>query len=163
VSSVVCRYRDEVDREPYHFNVSGLENVYLLSGYELHQTKEGPAVSFAETDGLSRVLGRYLANQRRRLTGKEWLFMRIEMDVSQGELGRLLGVSNQQVAGWEKGSNELSGPAEILFRCLYLQHLGDTVDLRSCSDRLQRGSFTEIDPVIATGNGKENWRLLRPT
>src|SRR5271163_1759239 len=74
VSSVICRYRDEVDRGPYHFAVSGLQNVYLLSGYELHETKEGPAVSFADTDGLSRALGRYLAYQRRRLTGKEWLF-----------------------------------------------------------------------------------------
>jgi DNA-binding transcriptional regulator YiaG len=157
MSSVVCRYRDEVDREPFHFNISGLPNVYLLSGYQLHETTEGPAVSFADTDGLNRALGRYLAHQRRRLTGQEWLFLRVEMDLSQAELARLLGVSNQQVA-----SAELTGPAEILFRCIYLQHLGESVDLRTFSDRLQRGSFTQIDPVIASGNSRENWRLLRP-
>jgi putative transcriptional regulator len=163
MSSVVCRYRDEADREPFHFNISGLQNVYLLNGYELHQTKEGPAVSFADTDGLNRALGRYLANQRRRLTGKEWLFLRVEMDVSRAEIGRLLSVSSQQVTIWENGTADLCGPAEILFRCIYLQHLGERVDLRTFSDRLQRGSFTEIDPVIANGHGKENWRLLRPT
>ena len=27
MNSVVCRYRDEVDREPFRFNISGLDNI----------------------------------------------------------------------------------------------------------------------------------------
>jgi putative transcriptional regulator len=160
VRSVVCRYREEVDREPFHFNISGLDNIYLLSGYELHATQHGPGVSFTDTDGLSRALGRYLANQRRRLTGKEWLFLRIEMDVSQVELGRLLHISDQQVARWEKEICEISGPADVLFRCMYLQHLGDKVDLRGFSERFGPASASDWDPEVL--NGKEDWHLLRP-
>jgi putative transcriptional regulator len=160
VNSIICRYRGEIDREPFHFNISGLDNVYLLSGYELHETKHGPAVSFTDTDGLNRALGRYLANQRRRLTGKEWLFLRVEMDVSQVQLGQLLHISDQQVARWEKEICEISGPADILFRCLYLQHLGDKIDLREFSERLRQGVAADWDPAVV--NGKENWQLLRP-
>jgi putative transcriptional regulator len=160
VNSVVCRYRDEVDGEPFRFVISGLDNVYLLSGYELHDTKHGPAISFADTDGLNRALGRYLANQRRRLTGKERLFLRLEMDVSQAELGRLLHISAQQVARWEKEICEIAGPADILFRCMYLQHLGDKLDLRGFSERIGRSADADWDPAVVSG--KEAWQLLRP-
>ena len=160
MNSVVCRYRDEVDREPFRFNISGLDNIYLLSGYELHNTKHGPAVSFADTDGLNRALGRYLANQRRGLTGREWLFLRVEMDVSQFELGRLLHISAQQVARWEKEICAISGPADILFRCMYLQHVGDKIDLRGFSERIGRSAAADWDSAVV--NGKENWQLLRP-
>jgi DNA-binding transcriptional regulator YiaG len=160
VNAVVCRYRDEVDREPFHFRVSGLDNIFLLSGYQWRETPHGPGISFADTDALNRALGRYLANQRRRLTGKEWLFLRIEMDLSQAQLGQLLQMSDQQVARWEKETCEISGPADILFRCLYLQHLGDEVDLRGFSERMGSKSPKDWDPAVV--NGKEYWHLLRP-
>jgi putative transcriptional regulator len=160
MTSVVCRYKDEVDREPFHFSISGLDNIYLLSGYELHTTSHGPGISFTDTDGLSRAIGRYLVHQKRRLTGKEWLFLRIEMDVSQSQLGQLLHISDQQVARWEKEICEISGPADLLFRCMYLQHLGDKIDLPGFSERIRHDAAADWDPAVV--NGKGDWHLLRP-
>ena len=155
MNSVVCRYRDEVDREPFRFNISGLDNIYLLSGYELHNTKHGPAVSFADTDGLNRALGRYLANQRRGLTGREWLFLRVEMDVSQVELGRLLHISAQQVvrAGRRRSARYLVPRTSCFAACTC-----STSEIRSTCEGFPNESG-EARPRI----GIRQWLMVRRT
>jgi putative transcriptional regulator len=160
VNAIVLRYHGEKDREPLHIPECGLKDVYLLSGYAWHDTQHGRGLAKKDVDGLHRAIGRHLANQRRRLAGKEWLFLRIGMDVSQMELGRLLHISDQQVARWEKEICEISGPAQVLFRCLYLQHLGDTVDLRTFSEQLEEGPGRGDGRTPVT-NGKEGWRLVQ--
>jgi DNA-binding transcriptional regulator YiaG len=94
VNAIVLRYRGEKDGEPLHVPELGLKHIYLLSGYTWHETKHGRGLAKKDVDGLHRAIGRHLANQRRRLTGKEWLFLRVGMDVSQVELGRLLHISD---------------------------------------------------------------------
>ncbi len=107
--------------------------------------------------GVHRVIGHHLANLRRALTGKELRFLRVEMDIPQVELGRLLHLSDQQVARWEKGVCEISGAAEVLFRCIYLQHLGCKLNVRKFAEQRAAPGDASIAPVLL--NSKENWEL----
>ena len=69
---------------------------------------------------LHRVIGEHLACSKKALTGKEVRFLRKQMDLTQSELGRLVGLDAQSVARWEKGQRGLKkGPAELLLRVGY--------------------------------------------
>jgi putative transcriptional regulator len=157
LNAVLCRYRGERDREPLHVPYFGLDYIYLLSGYTRHETKHGPGTSFNDSAGAHRVIGHYLANLRRPLTGKELRFLRVEMDIPQVELGRLLHLSDQQVARWEKGVCEISGAAEVLFRCIYLQHLGCKLNVREFAEQRAAADGAPVAQVLL--KSKENWEL----
>ena len=157
MNALLCRFRGEKEREPLHVPDCGLDYVYQLNGYTLHETRHGPGFSFRDVFGMHRVLGHHLANLRRPLTGQELRFLRVGMELSQQELGGLLGLSDQQVARWEKGANQISGAANILFRCLYLESLGCKVNLRTFAGRLQEPDDGPTGPVVL--RTKEKWEL----
>jgi DNA-binding transcriptional regulator YiaG len=123
MSAKHMRYGNHADCEPLHYTACGLDDVYLLSGYELHQTPYGNGVSVTDVDGLHRAIGLHLARDKKVLNGKEIRFLRKQMDLTQAELAELLGVTSQTVARWEKGEFETQAPSELMIRLLYLDCL----------------------------------------
>jgi len=117
------RYGREADRQPLHYTACGLDDVYLLSGYEVYETDYGSGVAIKNVDGLHRAIGLHLARDKKDLNGKEIRFLRKQMDLSEAELGGLLGVTSQSVARWEKGECEAPASSEQVLRLLYLDHL----------------------------------------
>ena len=77
----------------------------------------GPSVTVKNLVGLHKAIGRYLAERKKILTGKELRFLRLQMDLTQSELARLVGYDAQQVARWEKGENEISGRRKGYSEC----------------------------------------------
>jgi putative transcriptional regulator len=134
---VAWRYRGEGDKPPLHYTECGLDDVYLVSGYEIDRTHYGEALSVKNVDQLHKAIGCYLASQKKTLSGKELRFLRKQMDLTQSELGKLLGLGSQQVARWEKGENDISGPADLLLRAYYIQHAGGKLNLQSLAQRLE--------------------------
>jgi len=128
MKNLMC-YGNEEFRTPYHYTECGLDDVYLLSGYEVHNTSHGEGVSVKDTDNLHRVIGEYLAMHKKIMSGKEVRFLRKQMDLTQSELGKWLGVSDQQIARYEKGS-EMPGAVDSLLRALYLESIGNEIALR---------------------------------
>ncbi|MDX2222743.1 MAG: helix-turn-helix domain-containing protein [Rhodospirillaceae bacterium] len=108
----------------YHYRLSGLDGIYLADGYEIVETHRGRGIVFHDLAGLHRAIGRHLVLGRRRLSGKELRFLRKDMGLIQAELARLLGVSSQQVARWEKGQCAMPGTADTMVRLLYAEHIG---------------------------------------
>jgi putative transcriptional regulator len=92
--------------EAFHYKTSGLENVYLLNGYEVRELEGSRAVAIHNLEGLHRAIASQLIEKPAPLTGKELRFLRVEMDFSQKALGQLLGVTDQAVAKWEKGQTK---------------------------------------------------------
>lgn len=138
----------------YHYRACGLENVYLLNGFSIEQTKYGRTVAIDDMDGLHCAIGRRLVLEKKGLTGRELRFLRREMKLSQTGLGRLLGKSGQAVARWEKGQSPVDTAAGNLFRLLYLQHIGGNRKVKALLERLakldeliegERMSFEETD------------------
>lgn len=110
----------EENEEPVHYRECGLDNVYLLSGYDIVETAYGKGLRIKNLEALHRAIGEHLACAKKELTGKELRFLRRQMDLTQADLGSYVGLSAQQVARWEKGQSEISGAAELLVRILYL-------------------------------------------
>jgi len=147
------RWRRQKGREPYHDLTCGLDYVYLLGGYYIWQTPHGESISFE--GGLARELGRYVARRRRNLRGQEVRYLRKEMELTQVELGRLLFLSYQQVARWEKDICTIPGPADMLLRSLYLQHIGERVDIRTLSESIEE--LPDEDPSTVSFRYRNGW------
>lgn len=106
----------------YHYRTSGLDNVYLLNGFKHHKTGYGEGVSIVNLDGLHCAIAMHLIGLERGLLGKEFRFLRVEMDMSQKALGALLEKTDQAVAKWEKG-DKVPRPADIILRRLYMESI----------------------------------------
>lgn len=148
------------DKKPLHYKECGLDDVYLVSGYEIEKTRHGEGLSIKDLDQLHVAIGRNLATQKKALSGKELRFLRTHMDLTQSQLGQYLGLSSQQIARYEKGESDISGPVDLLVRALFIQSAGGSVDLKGLSKALE-----EIDAPLKEKNFFENtiqgWRRRR--
>lgn len=99
----------------------GLKNIWLANGFS-YQTLDGlgPCLEVDDIDGLHRAIGHHLVDYKRRLTGAEIRFLRIEMGMSQKRLGDCLGVDEQSVSSWERSKRRPTVAAERMLRLMYL-------------------------------------------
>ena len=105
--------------EPYHYFESGLDTIYLLNGVSETTTDYGPMVHIDNINGLHRAIGLHIVEKEEPMSGPEFRFLRKQMGLSQAELAKDLGVSDQTVANYEKENTRL-GPADALMRACYL-------------------------------------------
>lgn len=104
---------------PFHYRRSGLDNIYLLNGFEAEWEDGERYVTVLDVDGLHQAIGLHLVTNRKILAPKEIKFLRKTLNLTQAEMGRLIGQSDQQIARWEKGENNINGPADRLLRLMF--------------------------------------------
>lgn len=121
---------------PYHYRESGLDSVYLMNGFVIRETKRGRTISITDIDGLHQAIGRTLLDERKRLSGKEFRFLRHELGMSQSVLGGLIGADEQTVARWEKGRTKAPKTAEATLRLLYEEMLNGNVSVSGTLRRI---------------------------
>jgi putative transcriptional regulator len=153
------RHAREKDKEPLHYLECGLDDVYLLSGYEVEQTSYGEGISIKNLDQLHTAIGDYLTRKKKALTGKELRFLRKQLDLTQSHLGKLLGLSPQQVARWEKGESEISGAAEILIRALFIQHSDGQLDLKGLMKALEDLDEPMTEERMSFEKTHDGWKV----
>lgn len=117
-------------QEPFHYTASGLPDVWLLNGFHREETPDGPAVRIEDADGLHNALARAIATAKKPFAPAELRFLRKLLGLSQAAVARLLGITDQTVARWEKGETAMDAAAERLVRFVVLEHLGDDVSVR---------------------------------
>lgn len=80
----------------YHYTMCGLDNVWLENGYT---EKRPPTATRCPLTPwrIYRVIALSLCDKPHRLTGKEFRFLRTTMNMSQGGIAKLLGVTEQSV------------------------------------------------------------------
>jgi len=132
--------------EAYHYRTSGLDDVYLLNGFDVIEYGDEKAVSIHNIDGLHQVISCTLVHQEARLTGREFRFLRIEMDLSQKACGLWFGMSDQTVALWEK-NDRVPQWADAFIRLVYMESLGEDSEVREVLDMLSK-----IDRAIHRGD-----------
>ncbi len=131
-----ARGRQPEAGEPLHYRQCGLDNVYLLNGYTLHETAHGAGVSVEDVDGLHRAIARNIARHNGLLGAKEIKFLRKMLGVTQADLARKLRCDTQTVARWEKGQTEINGASDLCIRAFYLGREADDVDLLQLAEDL---------------------------
>jgi DNA-binding transcriptional regulator YiaG len=130
----------------------GLDNVWLVNGYERIETGYGPALVVDHVEDLERAVASSLAEQRKPLNGAEFRFLREMLEMSQGAFGTKFGRDYQTVARWEAARDKsVPQAADAMIRQLYLEKLG------------QRPLFTMVvDERVAAareGAGAVSWRF----
>jgi putative transcriptional regulator len=148
----------EQDRELYHYTECGLDDIYLLSGYSIEQTSYGEGVSISHVDELHDQIGYFLITEKKVLSGKELRFLRKEMDLTQAELGILVGLSDQQVARWEKEQCGIPNAADYLLRHFYLKHINKEYDLRDLIEALKKMDAQRPNQLCLFEDTEEGWK-----
>src|SRR4051794_31633847 len=102
--------------EPLHYTASGLPDVWLLNGFRRVETRHGPGVAIEDADGLHDRIANTIVTQPRPFTPAELRFLRKHIQQSQAGLARILGISVQTVARWEKNATLIDPTAERTLR-----------------------------------------------
>lgn len=164
MTSEYFRHAGDTDSQdaPFHYRRCGLDNVYLLNGFDAEWEDEERYVNVLDVDGLHRAIGVHLVTTRKTLAPKEIRFLRRTLDLTQAEMGRLIGQSDQQIARWEKGENNISGPADRLLRLMFVYTLLQEEDRPDVpAEFLQRldnlDSAPEEKVEFCKGDG-EDWK-----
>lgn len=118
----------------YHYTESGLQNIWLKSGYLVRKTPYGKGVSIQDVAGLHEAICKSIA-QKPSLTGAELRFLRKEMQMSQSTLATLLGTSDQNVSLWER-RGRIPKASDRLVKLICLEYLKEDVKVLELIKRL---------------------------
>jgi DNA-binding transcriptional regulator YiaG len=148
--------------QPYHYTACGLDGVYLLNGFTLHKTDYGHGVAVKNIDALHQAIGLQLVLHRKALSPRDFRFLRKLLDLTQNELGDVLGVDGQTVARYEKGETAISGPSDRLLRFIVILSLVPEADraklLTDILDVLKQGDDEVTSHPCVFKSTKEGWR-----
>lgn len=131
-----------MNNQRYQYIESGLNNVWLENGFEIRKTAYGEAISIHNVDGLNRAIGLALVENTAPLTGAAFKFLRVEMDMSQKALGRLLDKDEQSVSLYERKGN-IPPLVDRTVRQFYLEYCHVDGKFRDLMER-----FVELDNRI---------------
>ena len=108
----------------YHYTECGLDNIYLINGFEITKTKnETQEIFIHDIHGLHKIIGIILVFKPALLSGNEIKFIRTTLDLSQTALAKILGLSYQSILAWEKNKSPISKIAEHLLRMIFYAYL----------------------------------------
>lgn len=113
----------------HHYRASGLDNYWLSPElYRRGQYDGMPTIRFPKLREIHAAIGRHVCSLDRHLGPREIQFLRIQMGLSQADIGKALGYKNKQlVAAAEKQGADrkpLHGVADLFLRSIYLNWLG---------------------------------------
>ena len=148
-----------MNESTYHYTESGLDNIYLKNGFVIsNDPVYGEGVSIVGMESLHKVISDGLTNLPRILTGKEFRYLRIELDLSQKSLARMLGVTDQTIARWEKGEVPLPQSSDLLLRLIYKEKTEGCGKVSTLIDQL-----TDIDQKttmqVFLEEANHQWRM----
>lgn len=142
----------------FHYTACGLGNVYLRNGFTEVETEYGKAVSIHNREELHNQIGLYLVNHKPKLEGEDIRFLRIELDLSQAHLARILGVGDTSIRGWENDRQEITRPAERLLRTLYREHVCGDGTVRELIERVSELNRDQYVQNLELEERDGHWR-----
>ena len=111
-----------LSEQPFHYRACGLDDVYLLNGFELEETEDGQVVTIHNIDGLHDAIATGIIMLPRPIRPREFRFLRKTKDQTQAELAQELGVDAQTVARYEKDQAAIPAPTDFMLRVGFLLH-----------------------------------------
>lgn len=115
-----CRRR----MKAYHYTECGLDNIYLVNGFDIIKTDSGDDEIFIhDIHGLHKAIGMILISKHGLLSGKEIKFIRSTLDLSQKALAKILGCSYQTILLWEKNKVTISKTADHFLKTIFFAYL----------------------------------------
>jgi DNA-binding transcriptional regulator YiaG len=115
-TNLFCMRGDTPAAEPRLYEACGLDNIWLVDGFQIIEHHGEQLILPEDVEGLHRAIALHLAMFRKPLAGREIRFIRRAIDMTQAEFAHSLGVTSQTVARWEKDQVGIRSPEERLLR-----------------------------------------------
>ncbi len=103
-----------------HFTDCGLDNVYLLDGYEIIETGYGPAPVIKDPAELHHAITAHILGLR-ELDGKTAAFLRAWLGMSVDQIAQITDLQTAQVRAWQRRPDAkvpAKAAAKIRQKCL---------------------------------------------
>jgi len=143
--------------DKYHYTQAGLDNVWLVNGFEVVEAPYGKGIAIENVKGLHQAIGIALTEKPRSLTGQEFRFLRKELELSQNRLGELMGKTSQTIANWEK-SDEVPETAGLLIRHIYKQTTNGRESYVELVDHLKNVDLEIYNGELAFQETEAGWK-----
>lgn len=138
----------------------GLRNIWLANGYRYEDIEgHGRCLEIDNIEGLHRTIGHHLVNYRKRLSGSEIRFLRIEMGMSQKRLADSLGVDEQTVSLWERSKRRPAVAAERMLRLMYLEHADGKTKVAEMIEKWNDSDRQEEEARKVFEETSRGWRM----
>ncbi len=135
-------------QEPFRYLACGLDNVFLTSGYQRKERGGQWVTAIEDADGLHKAIAKHLVLRRKELGGREVRFLRKHLELTQAELGKLFGVTDQTVARYEKGESAFDGAADMLLRVLVAGHAVGLLDPLKLVEEIRESDDVANDRLV---------------
>lgn len=139
----------------YHYTESGLQNVWLNNGFKTRKTPDGDAVAISDADGLHQAIGRHIASKG-YMTGKEFRFLRKELDLSQNRFANWIGLTEDMVSKWERLGRVPKAACRFM-QAIYLEKIDGNVKITEMVERLANLDREEESRLVFEDTN-EGWR-----
>ncbi len=127
----------------FHYTNSGLDNVWLLNGFERIETPHGSGVQIHNMEGLHKVIATCMITSPAPLRGQDVRFLRSMLEFSRESLARVVGYSRVSVARWEiNRDGRIPKSADHALRLFYAASAAGEDVVRRLSELL-----TELDEL----------------
>lgn len=148
----------------YHYTECGLDNIWLQNGFSITKTEDGEEyININDIHGLHNVIGLTLITKRGLLFGKEIMFIRRTLDLSQKTLAKILGVNYQTILGWEKNKRSIDKTADHFLKTIFFAYINKD-EYSEVYDKINEivdldavYPYTKIEKIRFEGTTKE-WR-----
>lgn len=138
----------------------GLRNIWLANGYRYEDIDgHGRCLEIDNIEGLHRTIAHHLVNYRKRLSGSEIRFLRVEMGMSQKRLADSLGVDEQTVSLWERSMRRPAVAAERMLRLMYLEHADGTTKVAEMIEKWNDSDRQEEEARKVFEETRKGWRM----
>ena len=138
----------------------GLRNIWLSNGFRYEDIEgHGRCLEIDNIEGLHRTIGHHLVNYRKRLSGSEIRFLRIEMGLSQKRLADCLGVDEQTVSLWERSKRRPTVAGERMLRLMYLEHADGKTKVAEMIAQWNDSDRQEDEPREVFEETGKGWRM----
>jgi putative transcriptional regulator len=124
VKRTILRRANEPEGDLLHYPDCGMDNIYLANGWRWEETPIGRFLHIKDDRNLFAALARHIIDHSHPPSGKELRYLRVYLNLNQADLGKLLGLSDQQVARWEKETSKIEPAVLRLFSLLVRERIG---------------------------------------
>lgn len=135
-------------QEPFRYLACGLDNVFLTSGYRRKERAGQWVTAVEDADGLHKAIAKHLVLRKKQLIGREVRFLRKHLELTQAELGKLFGVTDQTVARYEKGESAFEGATDMLLRLLVAGHAIGLLDPIKLVEEIRESDDAATDTLV---------------
>lgn len=146
--------------EGYHFTSCGLDYVYLINGYDIiEDPEEGECLVIHDANMLHKEIAKNILLYRKQLTHQEIRFFRSLLQLTQQQLGELLGVDSRTIQRWESKKETTTFPqatSDLLRIIVWENYLDKTKAIAFLQKhREERLHYKHLEMI----NSHNNWKL----